>query len=55
MIFEYFPANGTLYIALHPGLSADAEEVATDVILVFDASGNVIGFAIERSKFLPCP
>lgn len=55
MIFECFPATGPLYISLRPGLSADAEEVLTDVILDFDASDNVIGFTIERSKFLPCP
>ena len=39
MTFEYFPDTDTLYIALRPGPSADAAEVASDVVLDYDAEG----------------
>jgi uncharacterized protein YuzE len=50
MIFEYFPDTDTLYIALRPGPGADAGEVAPDVILDYDANGNVIGITIEHAS-----
>jgi uncharacterized protein YuzE len=50
MIFEYFPDTDTLYIALRSGPGADAEEVAPDVILDYDANGNVIGITIEHAS-----
>jgi len=37
-------------IALRPGPGADAEEVALDVILGYDANGNVIGSTIEYAS-----
>lgn len=50
MTFEYFPDTDTLYIALRPGQSADADEVAPDVVLDFDAAGHVIGMTIEHAS-----
>lgn len=50
MTFEYYPDTDTLYIALRPGPSADAAEVADDVVLDFDAEGNVIGLTIEHAS-----
>ena len=50
MTFEYFPDTDTLYIALRPGPSADASEVAPDVVLDYDESGNVIGMTVEHAS-----
>lgn len=41
MTFEYYPDTDTLYIALRPGTSADAAEVAPNVIFDFDDDGEV--------------
>jgi uncharacterized protein YuzE len=50
MRFEYFPETDTLYIALRPGPSADAAEVAPDVVLDYDSEGNVIGVTVEHAS-----
>ena len=50
MTFEYFPETDTLYIALRPGPSADAAEVAPDVVLDYDADGGVIGLTVEHAS-----
>lgn len=50
MTFEYYPDTDTLYIALRPGPSFDATEVASDVVLDFDREGNVIGVTIEHAS-----
>lgn len=50
MTFEYYPDTDTLYIALRPGPSADAVEVAPDVVLDFDAEGHVIGMTVEHAS-----
>ena len=50
MTFEYFPDTDTLYIALRPGLSADAGEVAPDLVLDYDADGHVIGLTVEHAS-----
>ena len=50
MTFEYFPATDTLYIALRPGPSADAAEVAPDIVLDYDADGGVIGLTVEHAS-----
>jgi len=50
MTFEYFPDTDTLYIALRPGPSADAAEVAPDVVLDYDADGGMIGLTVEHAS-----
>ncbi len=50
MTFEYFPETDTLCIALRHGPSADAEEVAPDVVLDYDAEGNVVAITIEHAS-----
>ena len=50
MTFEYFPETDTLYIALRPGPSADAAEVAPDVVLDYDTDGGVIGLTVEHAS-----
>lgn len=50
MTFEYYPDTDTLYIALRPGPSADAAEVAPDVVLDYDAEGNVMGLTVEHAS-----
>ena len=50
MTFEYYPDTDTLYIALRPAPSADAAEVAPDVVFDFDEGGNVIGITIEHAS-----
>jgi uncharacterized protein YuzE len=50
MTFEYYPDTDTLYIALRPGPSADAAEVAPDVVLDYDSDGHVIGVTIEHAS-----
>jgi len=50
MTFEYYPDTDTLYIALRSGPSADAAEVAPDVVLDYDAEGNVIGMTVEHAS-----
>ena len=46
MTFEYYPETDTLYIALRPGPSADAAEVAPD----YDEQGGVIGLLVEHAS-----
>ena len=50
MQVEYFPDTDTLTIALRTAESADAAEVAPDVVLDYDADGNVIGVTIEHAS-----
>lgn len=50
MTFEYFPDTDTLYIAFRAGPGADAAEVAPDLILDYDAQGDVIGLTVEHAS-----
>ena len=50
MRIEYFPDTDALYIALRSGPGSDATEVGPDVVLDFDADGNVIGITIEHAN-----
>lgn len=50
MRFEYFPETDTLYIQLQEGPGADAQEVAPNIVLDFNASGEVIGIEIEHAS-----
>ncbi len=50
MRLEYFPDTDTLYIQLRAEPGADAQEVAEDVVLDFDAKGRVVGIEIEHAS-----
>lgn len=50
MRFEYFPDTDTLYIQLQDGPGADAQEVAPNLVLDFNAAGEVIGIEIEHAS-----
>lgn len=50
MRVEYFPETDMLYIHLQEGPGADAQEVAPDIVLDFNASGEVIGIEIEHAS-----
>ena len=50
MRFEYFSETDTLYIALQEGPGVDAREVAADIVLDFNAAGEVIGIEIEHAS-----
>jgi uncharacterized protein YuzE len=50
MRLEYFPDTDTLYIELRKSPGADAQEVAEDIVLDFNAAGEVIGIEIEHAS-----
>ena len=50
MRFEYYPGTDTLYIQLRDESGADAQEVAPNVVLDFNAAGEVIGIEIEHAS-----
>jgi uncharacterized protein YuzE len=50
MRFEYYPDTDTLYIQLQDGPGADAQEVAPNIVLDFNAAGEVIGIEIEHAS-----
>jgi uncharacterized protein YuzE len=50
MRLEYYAETDTLYIQLREGPGADAQEVATDVVLDFNEAGEVIGIEIEHAS-----
>ena len=50
MRFEYYPETDTLYIQLQEGPGADAQEVASDIVLDFNEAGEVIGIEIEHAS-----
>lgn len=50
MRIEYFPDTDTLYIQLRDVAGADAQEVAEDIVLDFNDSGEVVGIEIEHAS-----
>jgi uncharacterized protein YuzE len=46
MKFSYYKDTDSLYIALSERESADAREVAPNVVLDFDKEGNIVGIDI---------
>ena len=50
MTLEYYPETDTLYIALREAASADASEVAPDVVIDVDAAGGVVGITVEHAS-----
>lgn len=53
MMFHYYPETDSLYIELSENPSVDSREVASNVVLDFDAEGNLVGIDLDRaSKFV---
>jgi len=50
MKIRYFPATDTLSIRLNDRPSTESEEVATDVVIDFDADGGVVGLEIDLAS-----
>jgi uncharacterized protein YuzE len=50
MRFEYFAETDTLYIRLKDEPGVDAREVAPNVVLDFNESGEVIGIKLEHAS-----
>ena len=48
MKFSYHQDTDSLYIALSDRASADAREVAPNVVLDFDKDGNIVGIDIYQ-------
>jgi len=50
MKFNYYPETDSLYISLIDKPSADSQEVATGIVLDFDADGHLIGIDIDHAS-----
>ena len=50
MIFQFHQESNMLYIKLSDGESVESEEVATGIVLDFDADSQVIGIEIEDAE-----
>lgn len=53
MKFHYYPETDSLYIELSERPGVDSKEVAPNVVLDFDAEGNLIGIDLDQaSKYI---
>lgn len=50
MKLHYYPDTDTLSISLRDTKSVNTEEIANDVVLDFDADGNVISIDIDLAS-----
>ncbi len=50
MKFNYYPETDSLYIDLSAKTSVESQEVAPDVVLDFDAEGNLVGIDIDHAS-----
>ena len=50
MKLHYYPETDSLYIELKPEPGAEVRQVADGLNVDIDASGNVIGFDIDRAS-----
>jgi uncharacterized protein YuzE len=50
MRLEYYSDTDTLYIQLRDEPGADAQEVADEIVLDFNAAGDVVGIEIEHAS-----
>jgi uncharacterized protein YuzE len=50
MKFDYYADTDSLYIDLSNRPSAESEEVASGIVLDFDAQGHVVGIDIEDAS-----
>ena len=50
MKLHYYPETDSLYIELNERPSADSHEVADNLVIDFDAAGDVVGIDIEHAS-----
>jgi uncharacterized protein YuzE len=50
MRFHYYPETDSLYIDLSEQPSVESREVATGVVLDFDAQGHLVGIDIDHAS-----
>ncbi len=50
MKFHYYPETDSLYISLLDQPSVDSQEVASGVVLDFDAEGHLVGLDIDHAS-----
>ena len=50
MKFEYYSETDTLYILLKDEPATEVREVAPDIVLDLDSSGEVVGIEIEHAS-----
>ena len=50
MKVQYFPDTDTLYLTLQNKPSIESEEVFPEILIDFDAEGNVIGITIDHAS-----
>ncbi len=50
MKFHYYPETDSLYISLLDRPSVDSQEVASGIVLDFDAEGHLVGLDIDRAS-----
>jgi uncharacterized protein YuzE len=48
--FHYYPETDSLYIDLAGRPSADSQEIASGIVLDFDADGNIVGIDIDNAS-----
>ena len=50
MKFHYYPETDSLYIDLAERPSVDSREITPNVVLDFDADGNLVGIDIDHAS-----
>ncbi len=50
MTFHYYPETDSLYIELSEADSVNSKEVASGVVLDFDAKGYVVGIDLDNAS-----
>jgi uncharacterized protein YuzE len=50
MKLHYYAETDSLYIDLNSRPSADSREIADDLVIDFDAQGNIVGIDIDRAS-----
>ncbi len=50
MKFHYYPETDSLYISLLDKPSVDSQEVASGIVLDFDAEGHLVGLDIDQAS-----
>lgn len=50
MKIQYFPETDTLSIRLNDRPSIESEEISPDVVIDFDAAGDVVGLEIDLAS-----